>query len=142
MESSQRVAYQPLWRQQAFPHDPPSVRAAREFTAATLACWGVVERCDDVRLCVSELATNALLHCHDDAAGFLLVMSAIGDRVRVEVRDTGAGLPQPVEPEETSTDGRGLLLVAAYADDWGVDKDIDGPGSTKSVWAEFKAGPR
>lgn len=140
MAPSQRVACQLLWRQRAFERDPLSVRAAREFTATTLTRWEIPERGDDIHLCASELATNALLHSGDEA-GFLVVISAPGDRVRLEVRDTGAGMPHAKAPEETSTAGRGLLLVAAYADDWGVETEPDDPLCTKSVWAEFKAGP-
>ena len=36
--------------------------AARSFVAETLTQWGWTERLDDIRLCTSELATNAVLH--------------------------------------------------------------------------------
>ncbi|MGW5848610.1 ATP-binding protein [Streptomyces sp. NPDC055254] len=51
-----------LSRQQRFPQARTSVRAARQFVGDTLAEWGVTERRDDIRLCASELATNAVLH--------------------------------------------------------------------------------
>ncbi|MBO0810100.1 MAG: hypothetical protein J2P32_17545, partial [Actinobacteria bacterium] len=41
---------------------PAGVRAARDFAAATLARWGVTERCDDIVVVISELLTNAYRH--------------------------------------------------------------------------------
>ncbi|WP_225882142.1 hypothetical protein [Streptomyces aureocirculatus] len=34
---------------------------SRPFVRTALHGWGIRERADDIRLCVSELATNALL---------------------------------------------------------------------------------
>jgi hypothetical protein len=39
-----------------------SVRAARDFTVATLHRWSAGERCQDIAVVVSELLTNALRH--------------------------------------------------------------------------------
>jgi anti-sigma regulatory factor (Ser/Thr protein kinase) len=53
----------------------------------------------------------------------------------VEVSDTRAER-RPVATTATDPDsesGRGLLLVAALADDWGVTDRREGPG--KTVWA-------
>src|SRR5712691_13293501 len=46
-----------------------SVRAARDFTIATLREWGVTERSEDIAVVVSELLTNALQHALPDSAG-------------------------------------------------------------------------
>ncbi|MEU5437688.1 ATP-binding protein [Streptomyces sp. NPDC020719] len=128
---------QPPPRRRAFGRDPVSVRSAREFTRAALLDWGISDRCDDVRLCVSELATNALVHGGEGAHGFLLAITATGHLLRVEVHDAGPGLPQCRMPGDDSDDGRGLLLVSEYADDWGVERS----GELKVVWAEFKVVP-
>ncbi|WP_432122767.1 ATP-binding protein [Streptomyces sp. S1] len=49
-------------RQRRFPRARSSVPAARTFALEALAEWGITDRRDEIRLCVSELATNALLH--------------------------------------------------------------------------------
>ncbi|GAA2134146.1 ATP-binding protein [Streptomyces synnematoformans] len=108
-----------------------SVGKARDFVAAAV-CAG--DRADDIRVCVSELATNARRHT---PAGhrFLVRVLAQEHLVHVEVHDAGGGEPRVCTPADTDDRGRGLLLVAALADDWGT-ADRDGPG--KVVWAAFK----
>src|SRR5258708_16652292 len=44
--------------------DAGSVRAARDFTIATLQRWGVTDRREGLALLVSELPTQALAHPH------------------------------------------------------------------------------
>ncbi|WP_286254833.1 ATP-binding protein [Streptomyces graminofaciens] len=108
--------------------------AARSFVAETLTQWGRTERLDDIRLCTSELATNAVLH-GAPAGGQVLVRVELHTTVlRIEVHDGGNGTPTKQEPRSTTDDGRGLLLVSAVADHWGVEKR-QGPG--KCVWAAF-----
>lgn len=58
-----------------------------------------------------------------------------GAVLRVEVQDSGGG--EPRIPEQADEGGRGLLLVAALADKWGVDERDPG----KVVWCEFAAAP-
>ncbi|MFD4633037.1 ATP-binding protein [Streptomyces sp. NPDC058284] len=128
------------------PHDPRerfyrrerrSVPAARAFTAAALADWGIRgERADDITLCVSELTTNALLHGVPPGRGFRLSLRLDrgGDVLRVEVHDSGGGRPElDLREGGDAESGRGLLLVAALADRWGVVARQPG----KVVWCEF-----
>ncbi|MBT2397979.1 ATP-binding protein [Streptomyces sp. ISL-100] len=122
-------------KQQVFDQHPVSVRAAREFVTRTLTGWGVPDRRDDVRLCVSELATNALLHGGDRTCGFLVAMSINDAVLRVEVHDASSEMPRTRTPDDCSNTGRGLFLVAECADGWGVDET----GPLKAVWAEFQA---
>ncbi|MBO1337838.1 ATP-binding protein [Streptomyces sp. VRA16 Mangrove soil] len=127
-----------LRRERFYPRDRRTVPAARRFAREALADWGLAghERSDDVALCVSELATNALLHGAPPGRGYQLYVSyAIGDgELRVEVHDSGPGTPVPVGGGD-GTGGRGLLLVAACADAWGV-RERGGPG--KAVWCVFR----
>lgn len=49
-------------RERFYRRERQSVPAARAFTREVLADWRVRERKYDIVLCVSELATNALVH--------------------------------------------------------------------------------
>ncbi|MEW1656072.1 MULTISPECIES: ATP-binding protein [unclassified Streptomyces] len=84
-------------------------------------------------LLVSELITNALLHTEGGA----VVTARVTDRLRVEVRDFAARRPEPRAPSAGGTSGRGLTLVRALADAWGVRPE----GVGKCVWFELGGGP-
>ena len=86
---------------------------------------------------VAELAANAATHGRVAGRSFRLALLAEGDTLRIEVADTrDDALPtrprQPSVPDAES--GRGLLLVDALADRWGVRLD---PVPRKTVWAEL-----
>ncbi|MFM9452412.1 ATP-binding protein [Streptomyces europaeiscabiei] len=121
--------------EQLFASRPESVRQAREFADSVLQGWGRTARADDVRLCVSELATNAVLHGTAPGHDFLLRINANDDKVRVEVHDSRDQQPRAREASSTDTSGRGLALVDALSDDWGVE---DRSPSGKIVWSLFK----
>ncbi|MCQ0022194.1 ATP-binding protein [Streptomyces somaliensis DSM 40738] len=121
-------------------------RLARRLATHRLAEWHLPygsPASDTVTLVVAELAANAVLHGRVPGRDFELRLAY--DRsaglVRVEVSDTHPARPRPPEPApgpapEPAVDaegGRGLLLVAAVADRWGVTERV-GPG--KTVWAE------
>ncbi|WP_405600732.1 ATP-binding protein [Streptomyces sp. NBC_01410] len=128
---------QPCLREQFYRRERRSVPAAREFVRTAVTDWGLGARMDDVLLCVSELTTNALVHGVPPGRGYRLKLWLYGDEggaLRVEVHDSGGGLPAVREPGEES--GRGLLLVAALADKWGVGERDPG----KIVWCEFAVG--
>ncbi|KOV95390.1 ATP-binding protein [Streptomyces sp. NRRL B-3648] len=126
----------PRTRQTFYRRDRRSVRLAREFVRETLTDWARTERSDDVLLCVSELATNALVHGVPAGRGFLLRLTLHGDGVvRAEVHDSGPGEVRTPERSPEAEHGRGLLLVAALADKWGVGERNPG----KFVWCEFAA---
>ncbi|MFF1719694.1 ATP-binding protein [Streptomyces sviceus] len=119
-----------------YPRDRRSAAVARDLTRITLADWGLTRRSDDVLLCVGEIATNALLHGVPPGRCFQLALTLATDGVlRVEVHDSGSGEIHPARPSPDVERGRGLLLVQALADDWGI-RERD-PG--KVVWCEFRA---
>lgn len=120
--------------QRRFPRARSSVPAARAFALEALAQWGVTDRQDEVRLCVSELATNALLHSAPVGREFSLRLVADDLTVRIELRDSGGGRPRITPAGTDDCGGRGLRLVTALADDFGVDEHITG----KTVWSSFK----
>ncbi|MGW6058973.1 ATP-binding protein [Streptomyces sp. NPDC055189] len=112
----------------------PAARAARQFVAEALTQWAMTRRLDDIRLCVSELVTNALLHGDPDESLILVRLELRDTQLLLEVHDAGDGTPTRLKAPDTSDDGRGLFLVSAMADDWGVATH-QGPG--KRVWAAF-----
>ena len=111
-----------------FPCAPQSVAEARLFVAAALTAAGRAEMVDSARLVVSELATNAIQHAESDFD----VEVDIGDVVRVAVCDRLDGQPVPSPFDVSSPSGRGLALIAALADRWGVEPTAFG----KRVWWE------
>ncbi|MCX4834368.1 ATP-binding protein [Streptomyces sp. NBC_01016] len=122
-------------REREFLTHPASVAQARAFVTAAMSAWRLSGRHDDVRLCVSELSTNAVRHADPAALSFVVRVALDDARVRVEVRDQATGLPDLRQPEADAVDGRGLFLLEAIADDWGV---THGGPDEKAVWAEFK----
>ncbi|RLV79239.1 ATP-binding protein [Streptomyces rapamycinicus] len=123
--------------QQFFAAEPESIRRARDFALTTLASWGLSERAEDIRLCISELASNALTHGTAPGHGFLVKIAADDDFVRLEVHDSRGRRPEVRHPDETDTSGRGLLIVEEFSDGWGVE---DRQPFGKVVWSRFKAG--
>ncbi|WP_447039449.1 ATP-binding protein [Streptomyces sp. DSM 118878] len=125
-----------LSRQHRFPRARSSVRAARAFSVEVLTDWGVADRRDDIRLCVSELASNAVLHGVPPGREFSVRLVADGPLIRVEVRDSGGGRVDVPRQDVEEVGGRGLFLAQALGDDFGVT--LHDPG--KTVWLVFKAG--
>ncbi len=106
---------------------------ARQFVADSLSALepGVGET---AALLVSELATNAVVHASSDFAVTVVYPTSSG-RVRVEVVDGVPGQPMPLRPPPTAPHGRGLLLVASLAQEWGVEGARRRAG--KTVWFEL-----
>ncbi|MEU9964095.1 ATP-binding protein [Streptomyces malaysiensis] len=125
----------PLMRQQSFTRRKPSIRATRQFVSRTLSEWGYVDRLEEIQLCVSEIATNALLHGVPPGRLFRVRIEAAEEEVRIEVRDSGHGRPTAQSPRTDSESGRGLLLVGELADAWGNVEHTVG----KTVWFVVKA---
>ncbi|AZS86576.1 ATP-binding protein [Streptomyces griseoviridis] len=124
----------PLSRQRRFPRSRASVRDARDFVVQVLTEWGCRDRLDDIRLCASELATNAVLHGVPPGREYSVTVSWDDTIVRLGVRDSGGGTPTPRDADSEACTGRGLLLVREVADDLGVTEHLVG----KTVWASFK----
>jgi anti-sigma regulatory factor (Ser/Thr protein kinase) len=89
---------------------------------------------DDAVLILSELLSNACKHGRplgDALAGDGDVRCAwrvdTGGRLTVEVTDGGGPTrPAPATPSVTARGGRGLNIITALADDWGVRDDTRG----------------
>jgi anti-sigma regulatory factor (Ser/Thr protein kinase) len=90
---------------------------------------------DDLRLLVSELVTNCVLHGgvtgSDDEITVRTSLRA--DAVRTEVcHDGPAFLPPALEPDLDSPGGLGLFLVEQMSAAWGIDE-----GCKTCVWFEL-----
>ncbi|MEU5795085.1 ATP-binding protein [Streptomyces sp. NPDC047813] len=90
---------------------------------------------DDVRLCATELLTNVIEHVGDGTPVRVRVVGLTGSgRTRIEVTDPDpCKVPAVLPATETAECGRGLLLVSALAQTWGVERGETG----KTVWCEL-----
>jgi anti-sigma regulatory factor (Ser/Thr protein kinase) len=95
---------------------------------------------DDVRLLVSELVANSVLHAGVGPQDSLtLVLSVSEERLRVEVHEPDHDFrPSFPAQRELSGSGNGLLIVERVANRWGITRqastcvwfEIDHPGGS------------
>jgi anti-sigma regulatory factor (Ser/Thr protein kinase) len=118
----------------SFPCDPASPGRARSWAAEEISAVlthlpAMPTILDDAVLVVSELVTNALRAGYSCAVNIEVDVDAL----RVGVIDDGPGVPavQLAEPDDVR--GRGLFLIAALANNWGVRRT----GNGKEVWASL-----
>ncbi|GLW52409.1 SpoIIE family protein phosphatase [Kitasatospora phosalacinea] len=98
--------------------------------------WGVPDLIDTAELLSSELVTNAIRHTDRDAMFTARLYQENGRaRLRVEVEDESDLWPTRRTPGEQASSGRGLMLVEALADTWGVEPR----GSGKRMWFELSS---
>ncbi|MEV0304443.1 ATP-binding protein [Streptomyces prasinus] len=131
-----------------FTSTPRGARLARRLVSHRLDAWGhpyASPANETVTLIAAELTANAVRHGHVPGRDFHLSLTEAEDgTLCVEVTDTRterrpvAGTPAQA-PAPDGESGRGLLLVDALADDWGVRPRPTGPG--KTVWAEYVLPP-
>lgn len=82
------------------------------------------EKLEDVRLVVSELVTNSILHAGLSADDQISLTVTVSDgAVRGSVCDPGPGFGMPSEPSPRSdlSGGWGLPIVETISDRWGVE---------------------
>ncbi|MDQ0794556.1 ATP-binding protein [Streptomyces sp. B1I3] len=112
-----------------------AARLARLLAVAHLCSWGLPsERAAHI---VAELAGNAVLHGRVPGRDFRLDLGVRGGLLRIEVTDTRSERRPPeavTVPDRDAESGRGLLIVEALADRWGVAL---GPVPRKTIWAEI-----
>jgi hypothetical protein len=121
---------------------PGSVRAARDFTVATLRRWGTAHNSQDIAIVVSELLTNALRHALPGPGGtrprrpVRLGLLQQGPWVLCAVADPSKAIPVARTPGSLAEAGRGLQMICAFSDQWGYTTPSD---AGKVVWAMFTA---
>ena len=115
----------------AFGGTPECAPRSRRFLTETLAGWGVSDIDLTASLVLSELVTNAVLHAKTE---IVVRLYQLDEGVRIEVED---GSPRGLVPRSYALDattGRGLSLVDALSQSWGVELT----GSGKVVWCELE----
>lgn len=118
-------------------HHPRSVGRARAELRKALAAWGLVTVEGTAQLVLSELLTNAIRHTRVSPGQEIETRYLCqGDSVRIEVQDASDERPELGNPSIEVAHGRGLVLVEALADRWGVTPC---PVVGKSVWAVLTA---
>jgi anti-sigma regulatory factor (Ser/Thr protein kinase) len=117
----------------ALPAVPDAAPQARAALRELLAHSSLADRCDDGELALSELVTNAVLHGREP-----IVVRALrtGSCLRAEVRDASPVSPSFSMLDPGAVTGRGLMLISAASDRWGVEPLPDG----KVVWFELHLG--
>lgn len=115
--------------------EPASVSAARRVVRERLGAAGLEQLTDDAALAASELVANAVLHARTEIA---LRVATSPTGVRISVEDRNRQLPSPAPMGPTASSGRGLALLQALAEDWGVQVL---PGG-KVVWFALSTAAR
>ncbi|GFE17882.1 hypothetical protein Sgleb_59290 [Streptomyces glebosus] len=110
------------------PADPSAVGQARRSAAGRLAEWGLEDLAFSTELIVSELVTNAIRH----ASGPISLRMIRARTLICEVSDSSSTSPHLRHARTTDEGGRGLFLIARYAERWGTRYTAQG----KIIWAE------
>jgi anti-sigma regulatory factor (Ser/Thr protein kinase) len=115
-----------------FPPQPRSAGEARHWVRDHLTEMGRADLVDSAEAGVSELVTNCILHAQTSIG---LQMTGYNSRVIIEVYDAAPMVHQPagdpaVPDTADSTIGRGLRIVRAHAQEWGVSTSAQG----KAIW--------
>jgi anti-sigma regulatory factor (Ser/Thr protein kinase) len=91
--------------------------AARSQIRALIGAWDVPVDPSVAVLLTSELVTNAIRH--ETGETVTVVVSCAWDELRVDVHDTAWAMPVLMDVAADAEAGRGLMLVATLASDWG-----------------------
>ena len=116
--------------------DAAAAAEARRMAEQALRQWRLARGREDplvadALIVVTELVENVVKHTGD--GGDLNVLRRPGTVV-IEVADTSPQPPVLREPDLRRASGRGLRMIDALADRWGVRPKPDG----KVVWVELR----
>ncbi len=123
-------AIAPRTSTRTYPATRQHVRVVRaELSALLIDC----PRADDIVLCASELATNAIIHSRSAQPGGTITLHAAirpGDHVRIDIRDDGGPWTEPARDTDRP---HGLDIVRVLASQWGIRETNTG----RAVWAQL-----
>lgn len=109
---------------------PDACRQARQVVTQACATWRRRESTATATLVATELVANVVRHAHTTME---LTLGLRRGRLCLTVRDGSRRLPRTADPSLADAGGRGLHLVRALTESWGVLPITDG----KVVWARF-----
>ncbi|MEV0599783.1 ATP-binding protein [Streptomyces sp. NPDC050315] len=111
----------------------------RRVVRALVRLWGLGQLADAAELAVTELLVNVYRHVPDRRC--TVAVRRHEDGMVIAVHDRHPVLPEARDTGPWEESGRGLALVAAATDKWGVAPDDEGPQRTtgKTVWCELRA---
>jgi anti-sigma regulatory factor (Ser/Thr protein kinase) len=118
------------------PHHPRGARVARHRLASALAGLVTAQRIADAAAIAAELVGNAVRHAAPLPGGCIRVAWRLlaGGQLIIRVCDGGSSdAPTLRSAGPEAMDGRGLAIVSALSDRWGVDRD----SFSQCVWAEL-----
>ena len=117
-----------LEKEICLPEHLSSVTRARHFVRDVLLAWNLEGLVEDAQLATSELVANAVRHAGTD----LVLTVAMDGVVTIAIHDGHPELRRPVVADAgyLAENGRGLHIVAAIAQDWGITTAANG----KVVW--------
>ncbi|MFD8774452.1 ATP-binding protein [Streptomyces sp. NPDC059916] len=109
-----------------------SAKTARRLVSAALRVWDLESFESAAWLVVTELVSNTVKHARLNVIR-VSVSRVDTKRVRITVVDRSRELPTLCDAGPDDVSGRGLAIVAAVAEGWGVDPQRWG----KRVWVEL-----
>ena len=112
------------------PAEPELLSLVRQAVTAVAELVGMSsEGQDDLRIAVTEAATNVVVHAYPDRAGTMCIeLWPSGNALVVHVTDHGTGLVASMEHVSPGL-GLGLHLIAALTDDMFIVSPADGSGT-------------
>ncbi|MGW1407179.1 ATP-binding protein [Streptomyces sp. NPDC002403] len=116
---------------------PSRIGQVRRIISAQLRYWHLDPLIDQAALGVTELLTNVHRHAQPDKS-CTVEIELLLERLTVSVHDHDPRMPTVREPSASSTSGRGLALIAAVSESWGVRPR---GGAGKVVWFTLPAPP-
>ncbi|MEU5597300.1 ATP-binding protein [Streptomyces sp. NPDC020298] len=109
------------------------VVALRRTLRLHLELWGLQGLSEAAELCVTELVANVIKHVGPGTPTTLAVRMN-GTRLRIEVHDPDPrALPNLADADSDAETGRGMALIDAISDRWGVDLTA----GRKATWCEL-----
>jgi anti-sigma regulatory factor (Ser/Thr protein kinase) len=112
------------------PAEPESVSLVRQAVTGIADMLGMSpEGRDDLRIAVTEAATNVVVHAYRDRPGPMRVeVWTDTDRMVIHVTDHGCGIVPRVE-RVTPGLGLGIPLIAALSEEMSITANDDGSGT-------------
>ncbi|WP_069174004.1 ATP-binding protein [Streptomyces griseus] len=114
---------------------PSRIGQIRRIISAQLRYWHLDPLIDHAALGVTELLTNVHRHAQPDKS-CTVTIELLLDRLTVSVHDRDPRVPTVHDADASATSGRGLALIAAVSENWGVRP---GDGAGKVVWFTLQA---